>query len=173
MTFGKQILLGRILKVQGYEGLLIVRLDKEPGDYLSEMESVFIESEGLLVPFFISELDIASQDLLRIKLDGYESRDKVAEFVGCRIFMTSEREGNSLEPEIGGLTGFTVIGKDKQIIGTIKEIVRNPGQDLLVVESIGRKEILVPFHEDLICDINEDGRIIEIDIPEGLADINE
>ena len=55
MTYEKMILLGRITRLHGYEGTVIVRLEKESGDYLQKMETVFIEIEGILVPFFISD----------------------------------------------------------------------------------------------------------------------
>jgi len=43
---------GTILKPHGRIGEAIIKLNKNISDRLSEMESVFLEIEGLLVPFF-------------------------------------------------------------------------------------------------------------------------
>ncbi|MFO7722846.1 MAG: hypothetical protein R6V49_06445, partial [Bacteroidales bacterium] len=50
------ILLGKITKKRGFEGQLLIRLDHQ--DYLKHKipESVFIEIQGRLVPFFIESL---------------------------------------------------------------------------------------------------------------------
>ena len=54
MAYNANILLGRILKIQGYDGTITVKLEKDFIDNIPEMESVFLEIEGKPVPFFIS-----------------------------------------------------------------------------------------------------------------------
>ena len=53
------------------------------------MESVFLEIEGRPVPFFVSGSDYSGADILKLRFDGYDSSDKVSEFTGCRIFLTT------------------------------------------------------------------------------------
>ena len=57
MAYNAGILIGRIQKVQGYDGTLSVKLEKDFEEDISEMESVFIEYEGKPVPFFITSLE--------------------------------------------------------------------------------------------------------------------
>ncbi len=52
------------------------------------MESVFLEIEGRPVPFFISGYGIFGADILKLRFEGYDSDEKISEFVGCRIFLT-------------------------------------------------------------------------------------
>jgi 16S rRNA processing protein RimM len=173
MTFEGKILLGRITRVHGYEGTVIIRLEKEAGDYLQKMESVFIETEGILVPFFISESEEIGEGYLWLKFEGYESSDRVAEFTSCRIFMTKGVSIEEQRPGTDSLIGFEVSDRKKKTAGIIKRIIHNPGQDLIVLESEGGKEILIPLHSDLISGYNEEEKTLEMDIPEGLETLNE
>jgi len=43
---------------------------------------------------------------------------------------------------------------------------------LLNVTSIQNKEILIPFHKDFIVNIDDAEKIILMDIPDGLMDLN-
>ena len=89
MAYKNDILLGRITKVSGYEGAVTVKLERLFSGKLPHMESVFLEIEGRPVPFFISDSDYSGADILKLKFDGYNSSDKVIEFVGCRVFLTT------------------------------------------------------------------------------------
>jgi 16S rRNA processing protein RimM len=171
VPYNAGILLGRIQKVQGYDGTLTVKLERDFTEDISDMESVFIEYEGKPVPFFISSMEDEGGDILKLRLEGYDSYDKASLFAGCRIRMTSgtRREEDDVN---SGITGFTVILSDLSIAGVVEEIIQNPGQDLLRILSPEKKEILVPLHSDLITGIDKKKRTISMDLPEGLIEIN-
>ena len=61
---------------------------------------------------------------------------------------------------------------DKSIVGTVEEIIQNPGQDLLRILSAEKKEILIPFHTDFITAVSKKKKTITMDLPEGLMEIN-
>jgi 16S rRNA processing protein RimM len=166
------ISLGRILKIQGYDGTLTVKLEKDFIENIPGMESVFLEIEGKPVPFFISSSVYEGGDILKLKLDGYGSYEKVSGFAGCGIFLTSgcEKTGTSSGNE--NITGFRVVLRDKTIIGDVEEIIKNPGHDLMKIISPDRKEILIPFHRDFIVRFDEKKKIITVQLPEGLLDLN-
>jgi 16S rRNA processing protein RimM len=136
------------------------------------MESVFLEIEGRPVPFFISDMAYSGADILRLKFDGYNSSGKVAEFVGCRLFLTSPETFNNKIEEINNLIGYNVVTAENIAIGTIKEVIQNPGQWLLSVISDSKKTILIPLHEDFILKIDNKKKLLIMEIPEGLTEIN-
>jgi 16S rRNA processing protein RimM len=136
------------------------------------MESVFFETDGRLVPFFISTSEYNGSDILKLSFDGYGSQEKVTEFKGCRIFLTTGSPENEQESEYQLLTGYSVLSHNGETVGKIREIISNPGQLLLNVLSPGGKEILIPLHEDLIFSVDKRKRSIVMEIPEGLIDIN-
>jgi 16S rRNA processing protein RimM len=172
VSYNANILLGRILKIQGYDGTLTVKLEKDFIEHIPEMESVFLEIEGKPVPFFISLSEYSGGDILKLRFEGYGTYEKVSDFTGCLVFLTFSDGKNAASDISKSITGFKVILRDKSIVGNIEEIIHNPGQDLLKIISPEKKEILIPFHEDFILRIDEKKRTITVDIPEGLTEIN-
>lgn len=172
MAYDAHILLGRILKAHGFDGTIIVKLEEAFIEKIPEMESVFIETDGKPVPFFISESESTGADILRLKFNGYDSVEKIIEFIGCEIFLTSALKGKHPEFKSTGLSGFSVFLSGNRLLGTVNDIIENPGQMLLVLKTAEGKELLVPFHKDLIISVDKRKRLIEMDLPEGLTEIN-
>jgi 16S rRNA processing protein RimM len=171
MAYNFNILLGRIAKISGYEGAVTVKLEKIFSENIPHMESVFLEIEGRPVPFFVSEYEYSGADILKLKFEDFESIEKVTEFTGCRVFLTSSEKSIETENEIQNFDGFNVFDQDNLLLGVIREILPNPGQLLLSISSPQNKEILIPFHEHLILSISRSKKIIVMNIPEGLTDI--
>ncbi len=172
MAYTYNILLGRITKISGYEGAVTVKLEKNFTENIPELESVFLEVEGRPVPFLISDTEYSGADILRIRFDGYDSDTKVNEFIGCRIFLTASTEP---ENDVNGskdYIGFGVFDQMNKLVGEIKDIIVNPGQILLSVISPDKRDILIPFHEDFILNIDRKNKVIRMNLPDGLIEIN-
>jgi 16S rRNA processing protein RimM len=172
MAYSSNILLGRITKISGYEGAVAVKLEKTFTENIPPLESVFLEIDGRPVPFFISGYEYSGADILKLRFEGYESIEKISEFTGCKVFLTSATSESPDAEDLGNLTGYSVmINKDK-LLGSVTEVIRNTGQWLLVIKSPSEKEILIPLHEDFIVSLDDDKKILEMDIPDGLTDLN-
>ncbi|HPT20454.1 MAG TPA: ribosome maturation factor RimM [Bacteroidales bacterium] len=172
MAYNSDILLGRITKASGYEGAVTVKLEKIFSENIPQMESVFLEIEGRLVPFFISDSEYSGADIIRLSFEGYNTIEKVNGFIGSRVFLTSDIKDDDTTDDIRLLTGYKVLVQDDKLLGSVKEIIPNPGQWLLAVTSTKNKEILIPLHEHFIVRINKRKKTILLDIPEGLTEIN-
>ena len=172
MAYNREILLGRITKIHSYDGSVTVRLEKAFIENITEMESVFLEIEGRLVPFFISRYDYSGAEIIKLTFEDYDSSEKIREFQGVRVFLTTTGNIKSLSPDNTDVKGYKIILQDKTLVGTIKDIIHNPGQSLLSVLSVNGKEILIPFHEDFIASIDTGKKILTMSLPEGLIEIN-
>jgi 16S rRNA processing protein RimM len=172
MAYTCNILLGRITKLSGYEGAVAVKLEKIFTENIPLMESVFLEIEGRPVPFFISGMEYTGADILRLSFEGYNSIEKVSEFTGCNVFLTQSLKNNDTIPESQNLIGYLVTDHENSEIGLISEIISNSGQWLLNVISADRKNILIPFHEHFIVRIDKKKKLVVMNIPEGLLEIN-
>jgi 16S rRNA processing protein RimM len=171
MTYKKGILLGQITRTSGFEGEIVIRLAKNIIENIPLMESVFLEIDGRPVPFFISSLDYPGSDILKLAFNDYDTLQKVEEFKGCNVFLTTG-ESESIDDNVPDLVGFKVNDQDGKNIGRIESIIENPGQLLLSIISPANKEYLVPLHEDLIIKLDRKKHILTMDIPEGLIEIN-
>ena len=172
MAYKKNILLGRITKLSGYEGAVAVKLEKIFTENIPQMESVFLEIEGRSVPFFISGMEYSGADILKLSFEGYDSIEKIREFIGCGIFLTTEASDYRQKADNQNLVGYLVFAQEDRLIGSISEIISNNGQWLLNVISTDKRDILIPFHEHFIVSVNKRKRTVVMDIPEGLIEIN-
>ncbi|MBK9390265.1 MAG: 16S rRNA processing protein RimM [Bacteroidetes bacterium] len=172
MTYSCNILLGRITKASGYEGAVNVKLERFFIENIPQMESVFVEIDERPVPFFIYDYEYSGTDILKLKFTDYDTVDKVSEFRGCKVFLTSTSEIVDSNDDFAAITGYEVYTDDNILLGHIKEIIQNPGQLLLNITSTDKREILVPLHEDFIVLLDDRGRKLVLKIPEGLTDIN-
>jgi len=172
MAYKNEILLGRITKVSGFEGAVTVKLEKSFSENIPQMESVFLEIEGRPVPFFISYSEYSGADILKLKFKDYDSIEKVSEFTGCRVFLTTSITAENKTDNNHSLKGYKVLIHGVELLGIVTEVIQNPGQLLLNILSAGNKDILIPFHEDFIVKIDKKKKIIYMDVPEGLTEIN-
>ena len=172
MAYRSDILLGRITKLSGYEGAVAVKLEKIFSENIPEMESVYFEIEGRLVPFFIPDLEYSGADILKLKFESYNTIEKVNEFIGARVFLTTIVPVKDESVNFQSFRGFQVFNQDSVLVGEISDVIPNPGQLLLSINSGENKEILIPFHEDFILNVNKRKKIIVMNLPEGLIDIN-
>jgi 16S rRNA processing protein RimM len=172
MAYKKHILLGKITKVHGYEGAVIIRLERNFSDNVPEIESVYIEIDGRPVPFFIDYSDQTDNYTLRIKFTDYDSTEKIKEFIGCRVYLTESTDQEMPVEDQNSLVNFEVLSEDDISIGKIMEVIKNPGQLLLNIRTRQGKEILLPLHEDLISEIDVKSKIIRMILPEGISEIN-
>jgi len=173
MAYRAGILLGRIIKSYGFEGAVSVKLERTFDRKIFEMESVFLESEGKPVPFIVSSCEVIDNSLIRLIFDGYNSSEKISEFIGCRVFLTSSLEVVDPENDLHLLIDYQIITTDNNLLGTVHGIIENPGQTILNIHTSLKKEILVPLHQDFIVRIDNKKKIITMDLPEGLMEINE
>ncbi len=172
MDSDPKILLGKIIKSSGFNGEVTVRLEKAFEKKFPETESVFLEVEGKAVPFLLSSSGIPDKTLVRLAFEGYDSYEKIKEFIGCRIFLTSESGEEVSENDLNHLKGYRIRTPQDELLGTIQEIIENPGQILLSVLPQEGNNILVPLHDDFIVNVDHRKKIIIMDLPDGLTDIN-
>lgn len=172
MAYKQKILLGRIIKIHGYQGGVVLRTDKSFKGSIPEKEWVFIEYEGKPVPFFIRESEKGGAGLARLWFEGYDTAAKIATVIGCNLLINPRKTRGRVTEGRADLDGYRIIDATNSYIGTITEVIENPAQLMLRVISGDDREILIPFHEDLIDDVNHSEKRIIMDLPEGLIDLN-
>ena len=67
--------------------------------------------------------------------------------------------------------GFSVWDENENEIGTVLDYVDIKNNHLLIVE-INNREVMIPAHDALIIKVLKKDKIIQLQIPEGLLDLN-
>ncbi|WP_421763294.1 ribosome maturation factor RimM [Ekhidna sp.] len=162
--------LGEVIKTHGLNGEVSISLEVDfPNEY-QNLESVFLEQQGKLVPFFIDTLQI-NRDKALIKFEDIDSLDDAKAIVKSKLYLPL----NSLpELEPGqyyfhDLIGCMVFEGDAEL-GHIKEVIDLNGNQLLVVEA-KEKEILIPLKDEILTHVDIPSKKVNVDLPDGLLDI--
>ena len=161
--------IGKVLKSNGTEGgILIGWRDIDPEDIMPE-EPVYIEFDGLPVPFFFESLTRRGQSRSIAKLSGVDSLKDAEELVGRDVLADYFEEEEDEGEDLSWMEGWTVrLGPDAR--GEVTGWMDIPGNPCLEVRLADNREVLVPFHEDLVKDADERRRILAMELPEGLLD---
>jgi len=167
------ILLGKIIKIHGHEGNVMIALETQFSEEIDELELVFIKVDGLAVPFFISSLrDLGNNNIL-VTFDGYESKEKVAEFIGCEIMASiTSLEESSPDSLPLFLRGFSLIDSEGNRVGRVNKIASYPMQIMLVIGGKDDREILIPLNTEWVTAIDKKKKIIQMALPDGFNSIN-
>jgi 16S rRNA processing protein RimM len=109
-------------------------------------------------------------DRVVLKFEGIESIEAGEELRDAEICVP---ESETVELEDGEffdwqLEGCTAVTVDGEPLGTVKELMRTGGTEVLVIE--GEKEYLVPFAESICTEVDIENKRIVIDPPEGLLE---
>lgn len=171
MTRDDCILLGTFSKTHGVSGGLVA-IARIKGYVLKEKwESVFLEINGILVPFFILSYEPGSRDDLIIYLDEITSPEQAKKFTGIDLYIQKKDitlEKKVIDPQ--ALADYLVIDQQFGEIGVIKEIIKIPSNDIAVLDYRGA-EIQLPISEDLIEKVDHKRKIVLMNLPEGLLEL--
>lgn len=165
-------LLGTLSKPHGYKGHMVLIAENSLPDDFESWESVFVEIDGLLVPFFLEEVNHNFNDSAIIQFEDLGNIDLIAELLHCQVYapLKQFRRKRSRSFEITDLKGFQVIDNKYGNIGIVDEVV-DYNQNLVLSIVKDKKEILIPAQEPIIEKIDKVEKIIYINAPEGLIDI--
>ena len=158
--------IAQVLKSNGRDGeLLLSFYDLLPEDIDLE-EPVFIEFDGLPVPFYFESFTPRGNNRALVRLTGVHSLADADELSGAAVYA----EDDLYEDEEEDLTGWTVLDETGHTIGTVAAHEDIPGNPCIVLRT-QRGEALVPLHEELVLEIDEDHETLRMVIPEGLLDL--
>lgn len=162
---------GYVSKTIGYEGELVFFLDVDDPKKYQKLESVFIELNDQLVPFFIKSIKIKN-NFANVIIEGVDSSDKATELLRQQLYLPL-----SFLPKLKAnefyfheVAGFKVIDNDYGEVGVVENVLDFPQQNILQIKK-GDKEILIPIKKEFILKVDRTNSIIEVSTPEGLIDL--
>lgn len=171
MTKDKCFYIGRIVKTHGLKGEVTLRIDNEQFDEIEELNYFLLEVNDKLIPFFIENISFHSNKSF-ILFQDVKTLESASQLIGRAAYLPldllPEREGNDFYSH--EVVDFLVVDEEKGEIGKVQEIIEYPTQSLIQI-IVNDKEVLIPIHDDIIKNVDREGKKIYIKAPAGLIDM--
>jgi len=165
--------LGKIVKKYGLKGELLAKLDTDEPENYENLESVFLETRGKLVPFFLNNSSLHKATTLRLDFEDVNNIEEADALIGKSLYLPLD----SL-PELTGnkfyyheVKGFKAIDNKVGDIGIIEEINDSSPKPFFVIKDVSGNEILIPVEDAFIESVDRKNKSILFNTPEGLIDL--
>ena len=160
--------IGRLGKTHGVKGEVSFLFDDDVFDRV-DADYLVLMVDGILVPFFMEEYRFRSDTTAIVKFCDIDTQEHARELTGCNVYfprkLADSDEGNMSWAEI---VGYSIVDASTgRTVGKIASIDDSTINILFCLED----GTLIPASEELITDIDQEKRIITIDIPEGLLEL--
>ncbi|MGC4130255.1 MAG: ribosome maturation factor RimM [Bergeyella sp.] len=163
--------LGKITRKHGLQGNVILKLDTDQPEMYHKMNSVFLEINGLLVPFFIEKQQWQKSDTKIISFKN-SSEAMVEQSVGKDVYLPL----STLPPLSGNkfyyheVIGFQIKDENDKLCGTIVSINDQTAQNYFILK-LNEKDIIIPIIRDWILEVSREKKFIKMELPDGLMDV--
>ena len=164
-------LLGTIFKLHGYKGDVNIYNDNDIPLILSEIEFFFIEENDELIPYFAENKRNKKKNVLLVKFEDIDSEEDALKILKKKVYLP---KSILIEEDLDQnkiIIGFDVIDKRLGKIGRVEFVNESTSQSLIIVKG-EEKEFFIPFHDQFVLNIILDKKIIQVDIPKELININ-
>ncbi|MDP4289582.1 MAG: ribosome maturation factor RimM [Bacteroidota bacterium] len=164
--------LGKITRVFGTKGELLLVLDvDDPNDY-ANLDFFYADFDGELIPFFIEKLTIKNGTAVAIKLTDINDPQAAQPLVNKPVYLPLDRLPQLDEDQFyyHEIIGYKVIDDTLGETGIVREVLELPMQDVLKVE-YQEKEILLPVSDELIIKVDRKKKLLFISAPIGLIEL--
>jgi len=164
--------LGYVAKLHGFKGEVSLFLDvTNPSDY-QKLDSVYIEINGQLSPFFVESIKLKNPPFAAVKFEGVNS-DHDAKIIERKqlylpLNLLPDLQGNDFYDH--EVVGYKVIDLKYGEVGILESMIdlsRNP----LIQVFKGEKEVLIPFRKEMVIKVDRENKEFHITAPEGLIEI--
>lgn len=166
--------IGKVIEAKGLGGeFYVVLFSKDPSGLATLREFALASDDAGPHEVFKVERSKAQKDGLQLKGAGIGDRTAAEKKRGLFFYVSSDamvsKKGDTIF--LSEIKGFTVENAGAAV-GPIKAFASNGPQDLLLVEYQGR-EAAIPFVEAFLEGIDFEARIVRMNLPEGLLEVDE
>ena len=163
--------LGYVIKPHGLKGDVSIFIDADDPQVYKNLESVLIQQDNQLVPFFISKIKVSGQKAI-ISLEDSNDFESAQLLKGSALFLPLSALPKLTDQQFyfHEIIGFAVKDENLGEIGPVLTVYDAGPQDLLAIEHKSR-EVLVPINDETVKRVDKNKKQILVNIPDGLLDI--
>jgi 16S rRNA processing protein RimM len=162
---------GKIVKPFGIRGEIVVRSYADSPSRFERLKAVFVGREESSAREMKVERVAAGARGVRLKLAGIDDRTAAESVVGALLFVDGRHR---VKPSPGRyfvheVIGLQVCDESGRVLGTVREILKLPAQDVYVIERHGR-ELMIPAVREFIREIDPAAGVVRVRLIEGMLE---
>lgn len=162
---------GVIASTHGLKGEVKVFPTTDDANRFKQLKEVILETGKEQIILKIEGVKFFKQFAI-LKFEKFNHINDIEKYKSCGLFVTRENAVALKKDEyfIADLIGIDVVDEEENSIGVLKSVMETGANDVYIVESKDKKEILLPAIKECICDINMEKKIMTVHIMDGLLD---
>lgn len=164
--------LGKVTRKHSFKGEIVAKFDTDHLASYQELESIFLDIRGELVPFFIESITILPKGV-RLKLEDVNDEQGAQRLIGSTIYLHDSMLPKPSEGElfIHEIIGHSIIDNQHGNIGILEDVIEGR-QDLFQIKHPSGSTVYLPWVEgDIVNNIDQENKQIKVTCPEGLLDL--
>ncbi len=161
--------MGKITNTHGVRGEIRAQSWGDFSDDLVDFDYFYVGSEKKKLEVEYSK---PHKELVIIKFVGVDTCEKGEALKNATLYMAKDEieeldDGNYYIVDIIGITAFL---EDGTTLGIVKDIIKTGANDVFVIECEGKKEVLIPFIESCVKEVDIKNKKCVITPLEGLLE---
>lgn len=162
---------GRIVKTHGLKGEITIRIDDDRINPEAELKYFLVEINGKKVPYFVESV-VYHSNKLYVSVQDIKTLEAASNLVGKDVFLSNDMRPQLDEGEFtyDEIIGFKLIDEKKGELGEVSDVIEYPTQSVIQV-FVNGKEVLIPFHEDIVKSVDKEAKSLTVSLPEGLVEM--
>jgi 16S rRNA processing protein RimM len=162
--------IGFIRKASGFKGEVIIALHAGDAEDFARNNFFFLDMNGSKVPFLVEGFSDESGNVV-VKFEDVDTHEAATAIVSRKVFLTEdELPGSFAVNDFNNLTGYSVIDKERGMLGTVKSVSEMPGQIIIAFNYSGA-EILLPLHDETLLKVLKKKKELHVALPDGLLEV--
>lgn len=164
--------LGVIAKPHGLKGEVQIFLDVDSSDDYSKLESVFVEINKQLVPFFIESIHVVNDKKAIVAFDDIQTFEQATELRGAHLYLPLEFLPKLKDNQFyyHDVVGYTVVDQNDGELGKAATF-NDGGAQVLLIMDYKDKEVLIPVCDTIFLKADHNKKQILVNLPEGLLEL--
>lgn len=163
--------IGFFRKTHGVHGDVVLEFEEYFAHSVEDATRFFVELEGLLVPFYIAGegLRFKSSKSAIVNLDWVDTEKYAKRLVGCSVYLFQDEITDEEVEDENALIGFSLFDEKQGEVGEIEYVDDYSGNIVFTVK-MKNEELLIPFNEEILVSIDEEQKMITLNLPDGLLE---
>ena len=162
---------GRLNKTFGLKGHIRSFIEPRFLSRLKKLEVIFLYSNNKPLPYFTDEVNLSESGHGMFHFEEIKDRTAADKLIGKEIFI-EEKKLKKIKPfsTPRDYIGFKLMDETLGEVGTLEDILELPDHTLGQF-TFTEKEILFPWNEEVIINIDRKKKEIALRLPEGLINV--